>query len=123
MYKSLKLSDLTYDAVIVDANGENLYKLNIGDWFTDNVNANRDSIEFEITCVDITGSGTLKYLESLDRTNWTAVSDGTSAVELTIDDDETHRIKEFTVQPNSWRRFELDEGTLSAGYLIIKYEV
>jgi len=122
MYKSIRFSDLTYDAVTQDDTGENLYQLNVGDWFTDNVNINSDSVEFEITCVNITGSGTLKYLESLDRVNWTPVLNNSVAVELTIDADETHRIKDFTCQSNSWRRFELDEGTLSAGYLIIKHE-
>lgn len=120
MWKSLKLSDGTSDGVITDSFGFEKYQLNVGEWDSEYINCGKEQIEFEIECVGITGSGTLTYKESVDRINWTAVQASETDVTLAITTTEVHRIKDFTVVPNTWKRLDLTEGTLSAGYLVIK---
>lgn len=120
-YKSLQTSNLENQITSVDVNGVTIYEIDATENFETEVLDGYDKIEFLIIPDSITGSGTLKYYESLDKINFTQVKqdDNVTNVEFTISSDDVKTLKDFNVT-NSYYKFVYDAGTVSVGTIVIK---
>lgn len=120
-YKSLQTSDLLNQVESVDVNNVVIYNIDATKNFETEIVDGFNNIEFLIVPNSITGSGTLKYYESLDKINFTQVKqdDNVTNVEFTISSDAVKTLKDFNVT-NSYYKFVYDAGTVSVGTIVIK---
>ena len=120
-YKSLQTSNLENQTTSVDVNGVTIYEIDATEDFETEIIDGSDKIEFLIILDSISGSGTLKYYESLDKINFTQVKqdDNVTNVEFTISSDTVKTLKDFNVT-NSYYKFVYDAGTVSVGTIVIK---